>query len=359
MDLATKILDEYKIITPGNKVLMEVSLFNLGTEAIKDVKLRYCISTSEDGIIRKCSEETIALYTKFQLVKEFLISTNTNPGVYLIRTEASYGNETISSEANFEVKKQAYLTKNTLLVPVILGIFIFILLIFITFLIYKKRRKTREIRYVREYKPQVIRRYEKSDRYPKIAGGLRNKLNLWKRQGYAGTDRLKEELKHLKNNKTFVSLIFAGILLITLMLNRKMTGMAIANSLGAVKGGIFLLPLVFVSILIIIFAIIKRKKIKELITNLSTPFGKNKQSNRLLGVIGMKVYCSEGNYLGKVKGVFLEGNRVGSWAIKIDKKSAKKIKNKNILLKHEYVQSISQIMIVDKKVSELLEKFKD
>ena len=362
MDLTTRILDDYKIINPGNKVLMEVAVFNYGTEAIKDVKMRYCIETSNRSII-SCTEETIAVYTKFQLVKEFLISSNTIPGEYFIKTEAVYSDETVSSETNFEVKEQEYFIGKNLLVPVILGTFILTLLITIIFLVYKRGRKRRELGYIREYKPQVsykpqvIRRYERNEGYNKIAiENLKNKLNLWKRKGYAGTERLKDELKHLRENKTFIFIIFAGILLITLMLNRKMTGMAIANSLGAVKGGIFLLPLVFV--LIVIFAIIKRKKVKELaIDLLNSIFRKNEPSNYLSGVIGMKVYCSEGNYIGKVEEIYIDKKspKIYGFLIKLNKGISKKIKKKGILIRYKNIKATKHIILIDKLASKYLE----
>ncbi|MDP3027513.1 MAG: PGF-pre-PGF domain-containing protein, partial [Nanoarchaeota archaeon] len=102
MDISTRILDEYKSISPGDKILMELSLYNLGTEEIKDAKIRYCIETAGKKII-KCSEEVVAIYTKIQLVKEFLISQNIEDGEYFIKTEATYGNETVFSETSFEV----------------------------------------------------------------------------------------------------------------------------------------------------------------------------------------------------------------------------------------------------------------
>jgi hypothetical protein len=102
MDIFTRILDEYKIISPGGKVLMEVTLFNLGTEEIKDLRVRYCIESGNRSLI-KCEEETVAVYTKVQLVKEFLISTSIGGGEYFIKTTANYENETIFSETSFEI----------------------------------------------------------------------------------------------------------------------------------------------------------------------------------------------------------------------------------------------------------------
>lgn len=102
MDVSTRILDEYKSISPGGKVLMEVTLYNLGTEEIKDVVVRYCIETSDKTII-KCNEETVAIYTKVQLVKEFLISEGTEAGEYFIKTIVNYNNSTAQSETSFEV----------------------------------------------------------------------------------------------------------------------------------------------------------------------------------------------------------------------------------------------------------------
>ena len=73
---------------------------------------------------------------------------------------------------------------------------------------------------------------------------------------------------------------------------------------------------------------------------------------------GIKVYGLNGHKIGKVKEIYLEEkkSKIYGWLIKVDKDISKKIKKKNILVKHKYVESIKHIMIIDKRISEHLEK---
>ena len=87
---------------------------------------------------------------------------------------------------------------------------------------------------------------------------------------------------------------------------------------------------------------------------------KRKRDMRRLGSMkGTKVYAVNGNYIGKIMEIYLDENkgRVYGWLIKLDKKLAKKIGIKKILVKHEFVQSISNIMLVSERVHEHLENF--
>jgi len=86
---------------------------------------------------------------------------------------------------------------------------------------------------------------------------------------------------------------------------------------------------------------------------------KQRNPAKLSNIAGMEVYSSEGNKIGVIKEVYIEDNKqkVYGWLIKIKRKLAKKIGKKFILVKHNLVFSIEQIMIIDKKVLEYLENF--
>ena len=85
---------------------------------------------------------------------------------------------------------------------------------------------------------------------------------------------------------------------------------------------------------------------------------KPKDMTRLTSIMGKKVYAENGNYIGNIKGVYLEDKKpkIYGWLIKLDKNIARKIKQKNVLLRHKHVKSIRRIMIIDEKVAEHLEK---
>ncbi|MFH0713812.1 MAG: LamG-like jellyroll fold domain-containing protein [Candidatus Micrarchaeota archaeon] len=118
-------------------------------------------------------------------------------------------------------------------------------------------------------------------------------------------------------------------------------------------------------IIMLIILIIKFNKIKEItMTFLKQPLNqyKEKPSTRLSSIVNMKVYNTEGDYVGKVKDAILEGSNISGWIIEVEKTSNKKAKkNKNgkkkknkkrkakkttIIIKHDDVKSINKIMII-------------
>jgi len=162
IDISTRILEEYKKVNPGKKVLMELTLYNLGTEEIKDATINYCIKNSNEEII-KCSKETAIIYTKIQLVKEFFIPRNIEEGRYYIVTEVTYNKEKnkISSETSFEVTESTFDTQKdfikSYLLPLGLGILILMILI-ILILVYENRKKPKKIpKYPKAKQPRIIK----------------------------------------------------------------------------------------------------------------------------------------------------------------------------------------------------------
>ena len=83
---------------------------------------------------------------------------------------------------------------------------------------------------------------------------------------------------------------------------------------------------------------------------------KKKDNIKISLVKNIQVYAGNGKSIGKVKEVYLKGNKIDSWLIKVKKNIAKKIKKKNILVKHKHVLGIGDVMIIKEKVSEHLEK---
>jgi LPXTG-motif cell wall-anchored protein len=102
LDLNIQIPEDYLNVYAGSKVLTQITIYNLGTEEIKDAKLYYYIKNSEGEIITS-DEETIAIFTKIQVVKELLLPENVQPGTYYFYTNISYNNETATSKTSFKV----------------------------------------------------------------------------------------------------------------------------------------------------------------------------------------------------------------------------------------------------------------
>jgi len=148
------------------------------------------------------------------------------------------------------------------------------------------------------------------------------------------------------NRKYFNSLILLASLVLSIQL---ISANEITSNFDLNKIYFFIVIGVLVIICLAILFFIKIKKRKSI------------SITKVKNSLGLKVCSENGKNIGKIKDVYLEVNqiKVYGWLIQLDKKIAKKIKNKNMLIKHKYVKSINDIMIVDEKVSKYLDKTKD
>jgi len=93
-----------------------------------------------------------------------------------------------------------------------------------------------------------------------------------------------------------------------------------------------------------------------LIRNLSKR--KPRDMAKLRNLKGLRVYSENGNYIGRLKETYLEDGKaqIYGYLIKLNKKIAKKIRKRNILVRHKHMRAVKHIMIIDESVGEHLEK---
>ncbi|MBU2496517.1 MAG: hypothetical protein KJ767_00460, partial [Nanoarchaeota archaeon] len=101
-DINTEILSDYLFVKPGGKIMAKITLYNFGTEEVKDAKLTNYIKNSEGEIILE-GIETISVYIKSQVIKQFIIPINSSTGIYSFHADVEYNNKKAMSEAEFEV----------------------------------------------------------------------------------------------------------------------------------------------------------------------------------------------------------------------------------------------------------------
>lgn len=133
LDTTTEIINEYLFVHPGSTVMAKITMYNFGTEEIKDATLTYYVKNSKGEVILK-EEETIAIYLKSQLIKQFIVPINSPVGVYIFHTDVLYNGGKTVSEAEFEVTKNEGLVGFKVpssFLYVLLIIFGFIIVIFI------------------------------------------------------------------------------------------------------------------------------------------------------------------------------------------------------------------------------------
>jgi sporulation protein YlmC with PRC-barrel domain len=78
---------------------------------------------------------------------------------------------------------------------------------------------------------------------------------------------------------------------------------------------------------------------------------------RLSEARNLPVYSINGNKLGNVSEVYLEDNKIYGWLIVLEPNIAKNINKKSALVRHRNVNSMKEVMVIDGKASEYLEKF--
>jgi sporulation protein YlmC with PRC-barrel domain len=354
MDVEVIILDDYKTVTQNSKVLAKIILYNLGTEEIKDAYITYCIKNAEEEEEEdiKCLKETVAIYTKIELIKEFLVSKDMPEGRYYLETTVLYGNETAQSKGTFLVQSNGptkssaekeffnfKLDKSYLIIGAI-SLASIVLLVLILIIVFKKRKKSQKIAII-ESKLQHLKE-------------LKAKGEISKRTYHAEREKLLQRIRDVFSNKKVMSIVLSGISLIALlgilMTNKPITGYAIGESASRSSGSF--IYIIFLICSLGLLMLIHRRKIKAGIEVIKEKGKKKYPTNSISGLVNKKVYTDSGDYVGKIKDIILGENRIDSLKIEVDKKH--KFKAKGIVIDYKQVKSVSEVVIIDKVVAEHL-----
>lgn len=344
MDVLIKILEEYETVTPGGKVMAEITFLNLGTEEIKDAVFTYCIqNNNNNNNIGDCIKETVAVQTKVQLVRKIVLPTKIEEGGYYFDVNVDYMNKTVESRDTFEViaegkstpipRQEVFnikLDKSYLIIGAI-SLASVVLFVLISIVIIKRRKRSQKVAVV-ESKLQNLKEL-------KAKGEISEKVYHRERE------RLLQRVSGIFKGKT-MSLILSGIGLFALVriftMNQSVTGYVIedfaSNNPFAMFGYFILLIGAFG-----LFIFMHRQKIR-----------KKYPKNSVKSLINKKVYSESGHYLGKVNDIILGENRIDSLKIEIDKKF--KFKAKGITVDYKQVKSVSEIVIINEAVAEHLKK---
>ncbi len=98
-----------KIITPGNPLNYKVSLQNLLTDQRYKVNLEFVITDLNDSSVFLKEEDEVEIYTTANLLKEFLLPKDMEPGEYVLRVNAKYLNMASTISTRFKVSLPLYL----------------------------------------------------------------------------------------------------------------------------------------------------------------------------------------------------------------------------------------------------------
>lgn len=119
------------------------------------------------------------------------------------------------------------------------------------------------------------------------------------------------------------------------------TSQKVSSSSIAIKKSILGFMFIFGLILVVSFFICNRRRIFR-----------KRDKNLLSNNVGIDVYSSSGEKIGKVVDIYINQNMVYGWMIEVEKNIAKEIEKEKILVRHEFVQSIGEVMILHEKIEE-------
>jgi hypothetical protein len=101
-DVKIDIPRRFRYLIPGENLLANVELYNLGGSGKVDVEVEYIIKDSEDNEILT-EKETLAVETRASLVKELEIPPYLEFGDYVLYVKAKYNGETASATSWFQI----------------------------------------------------------------------------------------------------------------------------------------------------------------------------------------------------------------------------------------------------------------
>ena len=123
LDARVEILNGYKKVLPGEELVAEIRLFNLGISGRVDVSMEYLIKDYEGNEIN-LGFETLAIETQVNFLKHVKIPEDVEYGDYVFYTRAIYHNEVASASDSFEIVQYKVSNKEKIYIVsvVILGI---------------------------------------------------------------------------------------------------------------------------------------------------------------------------------------------------------------------------------------------
>ena len=135
-DVEIIIPEEYQKVFPGDEVISQVKLSNLGATERIDTELVYEIKDPRNKVILS-KKRTLAVETRVETLETFKLPDDISPNVYLIEVTANYGEKTAASAAWFEVESASeWVSKDTITLVLIT----ILVLLVINFIIKRLKR---------------------------------------------------------------------------------------------------------------------------------------------------------------------------------------------------------------------------
>lgn len=127
-DVKVEILPEYRVVYPGNKVMAQLTLYNLGKIGVVDTDVEYGIK-SLNGTVITSEHEMMAFETQLSTVKSIDLPSGIKPDSYVFYSKVTYEGIVGTGSSMFEVIEEKKLWLYLIL-------FLLLLIIMITLIKY-------------------------------------------------------------------------------------------------------------------------------------------------------------------------------------------------------------------------------
>ena len=134
-DVKVETLLEYRMVYPGDKVMAQLTIYNLGKIGRVDVNVEYGIK-DWDGNVIISGNETLAVETQISVVESLNLSSTIKPNNYIFYSRVSYNNVIGTGSDTFQVIERIRFK-----IPLLYWLLIIIILILMFVLFYKLRKK--------------------------------------------------------------------------------------------------------------------------------------------------------------------------------------------------------------------------
>ncbi len=162
LDAYVEIPSTSKRVLPGEDLLAEIMIFNLGaSRTAREIRIEYKIRDLDGNDIFE-EHEIITIETQADFIKRIHIPENTEYGDYILYVRAIYNGEVASASARFEVVK----SKVTLGEKIFIA-FVILIIAIILFLSEKKKKRLKEKQEKESFKDYKKRLKEKMEKHKK------------------------------------------------------------------------------------------------------------------------------------------------------------------------------------------------
>ncbi|MFH1451561.1 MAG: PRC-barrel domain-containing protein [archaeon] len=312
-------------LTQNETLRFIVELIEVNSVEKIDVLIRYSIIDKDNNELLS-QTETRAVQGNLSYEKE-MSEMKLKDGEYTLRVDILYGNlQRASADQKFIIKDREISIEESISILQRINIFVFVAIGIIILLM-------------------TIILWYLLTKFKKIS----TKLNKIER-------RIR---KHKRKYVIFSLITLFAVSLLAIIIKTNITGRVI-NNLSDYNYDLKWVLAPAIIIIFIALIVMLRKKIflyfKKIIRFLSGSIkNPNKYpKNSIKGLINKKVYSESGHYLGKIKDVSLEKNKIGRLKIKICKK--RKFKTRRISVGYKHVKGAGKIIILDKKVIKKIKK---